>query len=68
MNRAMKLPQDKAPTECTLASVLTKEPDWEVVPANVRRLLKTCLQKDPKQRLQAVGDWRLLLADVQQSS
>jgi serine/threonine-protein kinase len=49
----------------TLAHVLTKEPDWEQVPAKARRLLEACLQKDPKQRLQAIGDWRLLLADVQ---
>ena len=48
-----------------LAHVLTKEPDWEQVPAKVRRLLEACLQKDPKQRLQAIGDWRLLLTDVQ---
>src|ERR1700680_4466718 len=45
----------------TLAAVLTKEPDWEQVPPKVRRLLRSCLQKDPKQRLQAIGDWRLLL-------
>src|SRR5579863_354093 len=49
----------------TLAAVLTKEPDWEQVPAKVRRLLEACLQKDPKQRLQAIGDWRLLLVDAQ---
>src|SRR5262249_20977694 len=45
----------------TLAAVLTKEPELERVPANLRRLLQCCLQKDPKQRLQAIGDWRLLL-------
>src|SRR6202167_6268812 len=50
----------------TLAQVLTKEPDWEQVPAKVRRLLEACLQRDPKQRLQAIGDWRLLLTEVQQ--
>jgi serine/threonine-protein kinase len=44
----------------TLAAVLTKEPDLARVPAKVRRLLQSCLQKDPKQRLQAIGDWRLL--------
>src|SRR3984885_6083073 len=49
----------------TLAAVLTKEPDWEQVPAKVRRLLRACLQKAPEQRLQAIGDWRLLLVDVQ---
>jgi Tol biopolymer transport system component/predicted Ser/Thr protein kinase len=45
----------------TLAQVLTKEPDWQQVPAKVRRLLQACLQKDPKQRLQAIGDLPLLL-------
>jgi Tol biopolymer transport system component len=49
----------------TLAHVLTKEPDWEQVPAKVRRVLEACLQKDPRQRLQAIGDWRLLLTDAQ---
>jgi len=48
----------------TLAQVLTKEPEWERVPAKVRRLLQACLQKDPKQRLQAIGDWRLLLEEA----
>jgi serine/threonine protein kinase len=48
----------------TLAQVLTKEPDWEQVPVKVRRLLQTCLQKDPKQRLQAISDWRHLLTDA----
>jgi hypothetical protein len=45
----------------TLAQVLTKEPDWEQVPAKVRRLLKECLEKDPKKRLRDIGDaWELL--------
>src|SRR5271169_4937721 len=43
----------------TLAHVLTREPDWEQVPAKVRRLLEACLRKEVKQRLQAIGDWRL---------
>jgi eukaryotic-like serine/threonine-protein kinase len=47
----------------TLAAVLKEEPDWTRVPVKVRRLLQACLQKDPKQRLQATGDWRLMLAD-----
>jgi serine/threonine-protein kinase len=49
----------------TLAAVIREEPDWTRVPAKVQRLLQACLQKDPKQRLQAIGDWRLLLSDVQ---
>ncbi len=49
----------------TLAAVLKTEPDLTQVPAKVRRLLEACLQKDPRQRLQAIGDWRLLLTDAQ---
>jgi hypothetical protein len=29
----------------TLVGVLTKEPEWEGVPANAQRLLKSCLEK-----------------------
>ena len=52
----------------TLAQVLTKEPDWEQVPAKVRRLLQRCLEKDPAKRLRDIGDWRLLLTDEQADS
>jgi Tol biopolymer transport system component/predicted Ser/Thr protein kinase len=45
----------------TLAAVVRKEPDWERVPIEVRRLLKACLEKDPKRRLRDIADaWRLL--------
>jgi Tol biopolymer transport system component len=44
-----------------LASVVKEEPDLTRVPLKVRRLLQACLQKDPRQRLQAIGDWKLLL-------
>ena len=48
-----------------LASVLKSEPDWRALPADtpasVRRLLRRCLEKDPHQRLQAIGDARLEL-------
>ncbi len=47
----------------TLAGVLTKEPDWERVPAKARRLLQRCLEKDPKRRLRDIGDAWLLLED-----
>ncbi len=46
-----------------LAAVVTKEPEWDRVPTKVRRLLHTCLHKDPKLRLQAIGDWRLPIED-----
>ena len=49
----------------TLASVIKEEPTFERAPAKVRRLVRGCLKKDPKQRLQAIGDWRFLLDDEQ---
>ena len=52
----------------TLALVLTKEPDWATLPANtpgpVRRLLRRCLEKEPKQRLGFIGDARLDIDDA----
>ena len=46
-----------------LASVLKSEPDWSAVPGatppSVRRLLRRCLEKDPRRRLSAIGDARL---------
>ena len=47
-----------------LAAVVKEEPDLTRVAAKVRRLLQCCLQKDPKRRLQAIGDWRLPLEDI----
>ena len=47
----------------TLASVVKEAPDLSRVPRKVRRLVEACLQKDPAQRLQAIGDRRLLLLD-----
>ena len=44
-----------------LAAVVMKEPDLRQLPVEARRLIESCLKKDPKQRLQAIGDWRLLL-------
>jgi serine/threonine-protein kinase len=45
----------------TLAVVLTKEPEWERLPSKAQRLLKACLEKDPKRRLRDIADaWRLL--------
>ncbi len=44
-----------------LASVVKEQPDLSAVPPRVRPLLQSCLEKDPKKRLQAIGDMRLLL-------
>jgi eukaryotic-like serine/threonine-protein kinase len=44
----------------TLANVLKMEPDWvrlpAEVPARIRQVLRVCLQKDPRQRAQAIGE------------
>jgi Tol biopolymer transport system component len=39
-----------------LASVLKDEPDFTQVPLRVRRLLRRCLEKDPRKRLRGIGD------------
>jgi hypothetical protein len=48
----------------TLAHVLTKEPDLGNVPAQARRLVERCLEKDPKRRLRDIGDAMALLEGV----
>jgi serine/threonine protein kinase len=49
----------------TLASVVKLDPKWEAIGAEVssriRQVLRVCLQKDPRQRAQAIGDVRLAL-------
>jgi Tol biopolymer transport system component len=45
----------------TLAAVIEREPDLARVPPKVRKLLKSCLEKDPRKRLRDIGDvWRQL--------
>jgi serine/threonine protein kinase len=51
----------------TLASVVKDQPDLRAVPGRVRKLLEECLQKDPKKRLQAIGDARYLLEETPRS-
>jgi eukaryotic-like serine/threonine-protein kinase len=48
----------------TLASVLKEEPSLDRIPAKAQRLLRSCLQKDPNQRLHDIADWKLLLEDA----
>src|SRR5262245_19282273 len=49
----------------TLASVLKVDPDWSVLPkgtpASILKLMRRCLTKDRKQRLQAIGEARIVL-------
>jgi Tol biopolymer transport system component/tRNA A-37 threonylcarbamoyl transferase component Bud32 len=53
----------------TIAAVLEREPDWEALPATtpepIRRLLRRCLEKNPKRRLRDIGDARL---DIDEAS
>jgi len=50
------------PTD-TLAAIVEREPDWNALPAatpaSVQRLLRRCLEKDPKRRLHDIADARL---------
>jgi TolB-like protein/Tfp pilus assembly protein PilF/tRNA A-37 threonylcarbamoyl transferase component Bud32 len=43
----------------TLANILQSEPDWQVLPqntpANIRILLRRCLEKEPNRRLRDIG-------------
>jgi serine/threonine protein kinase len=48
----------------TLAGVLREEIDFSRAPARVRRLLRRCLQRDPKQRLRDIGEARFLLEEA----
>src|SRR5262252_2035388 len=51
----------------TLATVMKLDPDWNALPnktpASVHKLVRRCLRKDRKQRLQAIGDARIVLQD-----
>ncbi len=49
----------------TLAAVIRAEPDWSLLPAGlarrIRALLLRCLNKDPRQRLQSIGEARIAI-------
>jgi len=49
----------------TVAAVLTRELDWRAIPSatpeSVRSLLRRCLDRDPRRRLQAIGEARVVL-------
>ena len=52
----------------TLAGILRGEPAWEVLPPSmprsIQRLVQRCLQKDPRQRLQAIGEARIAISEA----
>ena len=56
----------------TIGKILEREPDWAALPpttpAIIRRLLRRCLAKDPKQRLRDIGDVRIEIDDDRRST
>jgi serine/threonine-protein kinase len=56
----------------TLATVLQGEPDWSGIPSStpaaVTQLVRRCLDKDAKRRLQAIGEARVMLEEMAQST
>ena len=56
----------------TLAFVITRDPDWALLPAAVpqrmRMLLSRCLTKDRRQRLQAIGEARIAIDSLNSSA
>ncbi|MBZ5559378.1 MAG: serine/threonine-protein kinase [Acidobacteriia bacterium] len=55
-------------TSDMIAAILERQPVWDglpdAAPPAVRRLLRRCLEKDPKRRLRDIGDARLELDDA----
>ena len=52
----------------TLARILEREPDWSALPSGtpekLLNLLERCSRKDPRRRLQHIGDARVELEDI----
>jgi len=51
-----------------LAKVIEREPDWTALPAStpprLRELLRRCAKRDPRMRLQAIGDARVQIDEL----
>ena len=52
----------------TIAQIITKGPDWDLLPAStpplLRDVLRRCLVRDPRYRVQAIGDVRIALEEA----
>jgi serine/threonine protein kinase/Tol biopolymer transport system component len=51
-----------------LTGVLKEEPDLSAVSLRFRKLIQSCLEKDPKKRLRDIGDALRLIPDADQES
>src|SRR5439155_4806924 len=53
----------------SMAHVIAREPDWNTlpsgVPSRIRELLRRCLNTNPRNRLQAIGDARIAIEEAQ---
>ncbi len=51
----------------TLAAVLKTDPDWDALPPDIpeplRRLLRRCLERDPRKRLRDIGEARVRMEE-----
>jgi len=52
----------------TLANILDHDPNWQALPestpANIRVLLRRCLEKNPRRRLQHIGDASIEISET----
>ena len=65
---AGKRPFEGETVSDALAAVIRAEPEWSLLPSytpqTIRNLLQRCLKKDPRQRLQAIGETRIAIEEV----
>ena len=63
-----RTPFDGETVSHVLASVLTEEPDWSALPLStpdaIRKLLRRCLEKEPRRRMDSAADVRLEIEDA----
>ncbi len=56
----------------TIAKILERDPDWQALPpstpSSIQRLLRRCLEKDPKLRLHAIADVNFDLEEARAES
>lgn len=63
-----RLPFEGETATDTLARIIEREPDWEMLPeetpSNIRMLLRRCLEKDPDKRLDNITDATTQISDT----
>jgi serine/threonine protein kinase/Tol biopolymer transport system component len=66
-----KRPFDGDTVTDILAAVVKDEPDWTALPASTQpsilRLLRRCLTKDARERLQAIGEGRIAIQRIEKN-